>query len=157
VSEQPLDPIRTSIVVDAPVDRAFDIFAEELGRWWPPAYTYAQGQFATARIEPHPGGRWFERAKDGRETSWGEVRSYEPPHRLVLSFAVSPMRTPEPPGKASEVQFRFIAEDASRTRVEVEHRDFARHGDGAMRLREGMASQQGWPLILAAYARTARA
>jgi hypothetical protein len=29
-------PVRSSIVVDAPIDRAFTVFTEEIGSWWPP-------------------------------------------------------------------------------------------------------------------------
>ena len=42
-----------------------------------------------------------------------------------------------------------------RTRVEVEHRGFARHGAGAELLRGGMASSDGWPYILRQYAEAA--
>jgi uncharacterized protein YndB with AHSA1/START domain len=84
------------------------------------------------------------------------VRAFEPPERIVLSFAVSPSRMPEPPERASEVEVRFRAESSARTRIELEHRDFARHGRGARELREGMDSPQGWRLILASYARATR-
>ena len=154
--EQTVEPVRKSVTVDVPPERAFSLFAEELGRWWPTPYTYAGDKFETAAIEPRTGGRWFERAQNGAETSWGEVRAYEPPRRLVLSFAISPARAPEPPEKASEVEIQFDAQGSSSTRVALEHRDFARHGTGAATLRNGMASPQGWPLILAAYARAAR-
>ncbi|MGO4128696.1 SRPBCC family protein [Inquilinus sp. YAF38] len=150
-----LGPVRAGITVDAPPERAFEAFTAELGRWWPLAYTYAQAELDTAVIEPQAGGLWFERDRAGRETAWGEVRAYEPPSRLVLSFAVSPERAPEPEARASEVEIRFVPEGRG-TRVELEHRDFERHGDGAGRLRDGMASPGGWPLILADFARHLR-
>ncbi|WP_426755123.1 SRPBCC family protein [Myxococcus sp. Y35] len=157
----PQDAIRHSVVVDAPPDRAFQFFTGALGRWWPIAYTFAGPQFQTAAVEPHPGGRWFERAVDGQETGWGEVRRWAPPRELVLSFAITPDRRPAPPGAASEVAVRFTPEGTARTRIEVEHRDFERHGpEGGPALRQGMDSPQGWPLILAelrrALARDAR-
>jgi len=151
-----LAPVRATVLVELPPKRAFETFVA-IGRWWPLAYTYAQERFETAAIDPLPGGRWYERDFDGRETSWGLVRAFEPPQRLVLSFAVSPTRVPEPPERASEVEIRFRAEGTSRTRVDLEHRDFARHGKGARELRDGMESPQGWPLILASYARLTRA
>ncbi len=150
-----LSPVRASITVEAPAARAFDSFTNRLGRWWPLEYTYGQAAFDTAEIEPQAGGRWYERDLHGRETGWGEVRAFELPSRLVLSFAISPQRAPEPPEKTSELEIRFVSE-GDRTRVELEHRDFERHGDGAAQMRDAMASPQGWPLILAAYARALR-
>jgi uncharacterized protein YndB with AHSA1/START domain len=153
--ERGLQPIRCAIgVAGTPAD-VFDRFVRTLGRWWPLPYTYAEDLFETAEIEAHAGGRWFERSLDGSETDWGEVRAFEPGRRLVLSYAVSPLRAPEPPERASEVEIRF-APASNGTRLELEHRDFGKHGEGADRLREGMASRQGWPLILASFAREAR-
>jgi uncharacterized protein YndB with AHSA1/START domain len=151
-----LEPVRKEVSVGLPPDRAFALFADGLGRWWPTPYTYAGDKFETAAIEPRAGGRWYERARGGAETSWGEVRAYEPGRRLVLSFAISPARAPEPPEKASEVEIRFEPEGPAATRVALEHRDFERHGTGAATLRNGMDSGQGWPLILASYERAAR-
>jgi uncharacterized protein YndB with AHSA1/START domain len=153
--EPALEPVRKHVIVEIPPDRAFAIFADEIGSWWPTPYTYAEDQFETAAIEPRAGGHWYERAQGGAETSWGEVRAYEPPRRLVLSFAIGPARAPEPPDKASEVEVRFEPAGERGTRVELEHRDFGRHGAVAEQLRNGMDSHQGWSLILAAYARAA--
>ncbi len=150
-----VSPVRASITVDVPPDRAFDAFTGELGRWWPLAYTYAGVDLDTAVMEPRAGGLWFERDRAGSETAWGEVRAWEPPLRLVLSFAVGPDRAPEPEERASEVEIRFAPEGRG-TRLELEHRDFERHGDGAQRLRDGLASPQGWLLILADFARYLR-
>ena len=150
-----VSPVRAAIFVDTLQDRAFQAFTADIGRWWPLEYSYAQAELDTAVIEPRAGGLWFERDRAGQETAWGQVRAWEPPSRLVLSFAVGPDRAPEPEERASEVEIRFVPEGRG-TRVELEHRDFERHGDGAQRLRDGMASPQGWPLILAAYARHVR-
>jgi hypothetical protein len=51
-----------------------------------------------------------------------------------------------------EVEVRFIAESADRTRVEVEHRNLDRHGDGWEAVREGVDSDAGWPLYLRGFA-----
>jgi uncharacterized protein YndB with AHSA1/START domain len=150
-----LQPIRCSIGVAVPPDDAFRLFVENIGRWWPLPYTFGEDQFETAEIEPRAGGRWFERDLDGAETAWGEVRAFEPGRRLVLSYGVSPQRQPAPPAKQSEVEIRFEPTSGG-ARIEVEHRDFGKHGEGAERLREGMASRQGWPLILASFARELR-
>jgi hypothetical protein len=53
------------------------------------------------------------------------------------------------------VEVRFMPGQGV-TRVELEHRGFETHGEGAETLRAGMASPQGWRLILAEYARAAR-
>jgi uncharacterized protein YndB with AHSA1/START domain len=150
-----MEPVRCSIDVSLPPERAFSLFVDGIGRWWPLPYTFGEDRCETAAIEPRAGGRWFERNLEGAETSWGEVRAFEPPERIVLSFAISPSRQPDPPERASEVELRF-APASGGTCVELEHRDFERHGEGGEKLREGMASRQGWPLILASFAREAR-
>ena len=83
----------------------------------------------------------------------GRVLAYEPPHRLVISWDISPYwRLELDRDKTSEVEVRFIAETAERTRIQLEHRNLDRHGDGWESLREGVAGDQGWPLYLRRYA-----
>lgn len=148
-----LAPVRASVLVKAKPERAFQVFAHELGRWWPRGFTFSGEQrFAAAGIEPVPGGRWFECDDTGREISWGDVRAYVPGKRLVLSWAISAYRTPEAPRHASEIEVRFSPE-GRRTRVAIEHRLFGRHGEGAVEMRAGMASPLGWGFILDAYAK----
>ncbi|HMI86482.1 MAG TPA: SRPBCC domain-containing protein [Polyangiaceae bacterium] len=90
--------------------------------------------FRSAVVEPRVGGRWLERTREGEEISWGDVRAYEPGRRLVLGFAIGADRQPVSREKASEVEVRFIPAGES-TRVEVEHRNFERHEEGAELLR----------------------
>ena len=54
--------------------------------------------------------------------------------------------------KTSEVEVRFIAEAPDRTRVELEHRNLDRHGEGWEAARDGVGGDQGWPLYLDRFA-----
>lgn len=145
--------VRREVTVDTSVEEAFRAFTERLEVWWPPSFTFGGEAFEAAAVEPKEGGRWFERGRDGREVDWGEVRAWDPPQRVVLSWRVSPARRQEPPERASEVEVAFRPAGAARTRVELVHRDFARHGEGAEAMRAGMASEQGWTGLLASYRR----
>lgn len=150
-----IEPIRCEVIVPVDPTRAFDYFAGALGRWWPLPFTFAGSAFRDARIEPRAGGRWYEIDDKGEETSWGLVGDYEPGERLVLAFGIGADRRPEKPGHASEVEITFTAADDG-ARITVEHRAFERHGESGQTLRDGMASPQGWPVILAEFAREVR-
>jgi uncharacterized protein YndB with AHSA1/START domain len=140
--------------VNAPVDRAFAVFTEQIGRWWPAANTFSGEMFETVALEPRAGGRWFERATNGREVAWGRVLAWEPPHRIVLTWQIGPDGLPEPdPDKASEVEVRFTPDGSERTRVDIIHSSFERHGnEGGAIWRAAMASEQGWSYFLRLYA-----
>jgi len=72
---------------------------------------------------------------------------------VILSWDISPYWQIEAdPDKTSEFEVRFISETAARTRVELEHRNLQRHGDGWEGVREGVDGDQGWPLYLQRYA-----
>ena len=74
--------------------------------------------------------------------------AFEPPHRLVLSWDISPRWRVEPdPSRASEVEVRFVAETPQRTRVVLEHRNLDRHGDGWETFTT-LDAANGWPLYL---------
>lgn len=149
-----IEPIRCVVVISGPAEQVFHHFVHQIGRWWPMGYTWSGAKFATARIDKHPGGKWFEISKDGTHLEWGEVRSFQPGEAIVLSFNVGADRQPEPPERQSEVQFSFVP-DGHDTRLIVEHRHLEVHGDGNA-IRDGMASDQGWPLILESFAREMR-
>jgi hypothetical protein len=68
---------------------------------------------------------------------------------VVFSWDISPRWQVETdPERTSEVEVRFIAEAPDSTRVELEHRNLERHGEGWEGVREGVDSDGGWPLYL---------
>jgi uncharacterized protein YndB with AHSA1/START domain len=145
--------VQTSIVVEAPADRAFRVFTEQLGEFKPREHNMLGVEIAETVLEPCVGGAVFDRGVDGTVCRWARVLAYEPPDRLVISWDISPRWEVErDPQKSSEVEIRFIAESADRTRVELEHRHLERHGDGWQSIRDGVAHENGWPLYLQRYA-----
>jgi uncharacterized protein YndB with AHSA1/START domain len=145
--------IRTSIVVDAPIERAFRVFTEDFDRIKPREHNMLAVDIAETVFEAHVGGRIFDRGVDGSECHWARVLAYEPPNRVVFSWDISPQWQIEiDPEKTSEVEVRFVAEAPGRTRVELEHRNLDRHGPGWESERDSVAADQGWPLYLQRFA-----
>lgn len=143
--------IERVVTVPASAERAFAVFTDGMGMWWPSQYTWAQEDLDDILIEPREGGRALERDADGTEREWGRVLAVEPPHRLVFSWQIAPDRSYEPdPARSSEVEVRFVPQGQTTTRVELEHRAFERHGEHAAAYREGLDA--GWDELLAAYA-----
>ena len=145
--------VHASIVVDAPLERAFEVFTADFGRFKPAEHNMLGVAIAATVFEPRVGGHLYDRGVDGSECRWARVLAYEPPHRVVLSWDISPQWQIETdPAKTSEWEVRFVAETAERTRVEIEHRNLDRHGDGWEAVRDGVGHDQGWPLYLSRYA-----
>jgi uncharacterized protein YndB with AHSA1/START domain len=141
--------VRSSIVVDAPIERAFSVFTDGFGRFKPPEHNMLQVEIAETVFETHVGGNIYDRGVDGSECRWARVLAYEPPDRVVFSWDISPQWEIETdPDKTSEVEVRFIAETPDRTRVELEHRNLDRHGPGWEGSRDSVGSDHGWPLYL---------
>ena len=149
--------VRKEITVEASQARAFDVFTREHGAWWPLA-THHIGSAAaeTAIIEPHAGGRWFERAADGSECDWGRVLVWDPPGRLVLAWEIS-ADWKHDESIDTEVEVRFVSLGPARTRVELEHRRLDRYGAAAEQMRGIFDSEDGWTNILRLFVARAHA
>ncbi len=89
-TESALDSVRKALMVEASAERAFRVFTEKLGAWWPVA-THHIGKVParTVMIEPREGGRWYEQGEDGSECNWGRVLVWDPPRRLVLAWQIT--------------------------------------------------------------------
>ena len=137
--------IFSSVVVDVPIERAFSVFTEDMGSWWPPEHHVLEGELAEMIFEPRAGGHVYDRGVDGTECRWARVLAYEPPDRLVISWDISLQWKVETDlAKTSEVEVRFVSETPERTRVELEHRHIDRHGEGWEHMRDGVGSPDGW-------------
>lgn len=148
-----IEPVETTVVVPLPLPRAFDRFARELGDWWPREYTWGQDVLREIGIEPRREGLCFEVGPHGFRCDWGRVLEWDPPHRLRLTWQIGPRREPVPdPARSSAVTVSFASDGDGRTRVELVHDGFERHGPDGAGYRDAMASPEGWPLIVERFA-----
>jgi uncharacterized protein YndB with AHSA1/START domain len=137
--------VSTAVVVEAPIERAFTFFTEDIGSWWNPDHHIIEAQLAEMIFEPRVGGNVYDRGVDGSECRWSRVLAYDPPVRVVFSWDINlNWKLETDPAKTSEVEVRFIAEGPDRTRVELEHRHLDRHGEGWQEMRGAVGSPGGW-------------
>ena len=133
--------VRASTMVDAPIERTFSVFTADIGSWWPSDHHILEAELAEMVFEPREGGHVYDRGVDGSECRWARVLAYEPPDRVVISWDITPQWQIETdPDRTSEIEVQFIAEGPERTRVELEHRNLDRHGEGWEKVRDAVAS-----------------
>jgi uncharacterized protein YndB with AHSA1/START domain len=150
-----LNSVRKVLSVKAPPAIAWRVFTEQMGTWWPLAhYKIGKANAVDAVIEPHVGGRWYERGEDGSTCNWGSVLSWEPPSRLVLSWDINADWEYDPDLK-TEVEIRFVPEGENGTRVELEHRRLDRYGERRDQMRAVFDTEGDWGRLLAMFARVA--
>ncbi len=145
-------PVLQSVEVKASPARAFELFTSHMGKWWPKGKTLGPNPHADIVIEPHPGGRWFERDAEGNEVQWGRVLAWEPPQRVLLGWQLNSQWRYDP-DFLTELELSFAALAGGGTRVTLEHRNLERYGadaeDYAGKLRGG------WPTFVDHFARYA--
>jgi uncharacterized protein YndB with AHSA1/START domain len=153
--------VRKAVRVQAPIERAFSVFVEQMETWWPATHHIAKAPFQAIFVEPRVGGRWYELDEKGSQCEWGKVLAWDPPHRVTFSWHVGPGHD-QPDWKynpditkASEVEIRFTAEGPGATLVELEHSKLERHGEGYQQLRAVFDGPGAWVHILAQYAKAA--
>jgi uncharacterized protein YndB with AHSA1/START domain len=141
-------PVRKTVVVQATPEKAFDVFTARLDRWWPKSHGIGSAPVRESLIEPFVGGRWYAKCEDGTEAVVGHVLVWQPAERFVCTWEISAEWKPDArPAYTSELEVRFLAEAAGRTRVELEHRNFERMGEVAGEtMRKGVDG--GWPALL---------
>lgn len=144
-------PIRKTVRVEATPEHAFEVFTRRIGRWWPPDYGLLSRPRHELILEPGIDGRWYERAADGAELTWGKVLVWEPPQRLVLAWQIDGTFQYRPDFHV-EVEVRFVPDGPGATRVELEHRDIERYGEYADPMRTALESPNGWSRMLAGFA-----
>jgi uncharacterized protein YndB with AHSA1/START domain len=153
VKQASVEPIRKQVMVDAPQERAFRVFTENITKWWPASYSIGAAPMASVHIEPRKNGRWYEKGQDGSECEWGKVMVFDPPRRLVLAWQIN-TEWKHDPTVLTEVEVHFTPEGPKRTRVDFEHRNLDRLGADPQAARQQMDG--GWAGILQMFAALAK-
>jgi hypothetical protein len=139
-----IEPLRIAFEVACPVDHAFETWTSRASLWWPVTHTAEQTPGYEIRFEPRIGGRIYERTPSGRETVWGEVTAWEPPHRVCYLFHIMTVRE-----RATDVDVRFSQLSPGSTRVEIIHSGWERLGAEAQSWRD--LNNAGWDTLLPHY------
>jgi uncharacterized protein YndB with AHSA1/START domain len=145
-------PIRQSVVVNAGIERAFEVFVDRFDAIKPREHNLLAVPIVETVFEPWVGGHIYDVGVDGSRCEWARVLVYEPPSRVVFSWDIGPTwQLESDPARTSEVEVLFFAESAESTRIELEHRHLDRHGAGWQALADGVEGDAGWPLYLRRY------
>ncbi|HVB26475.1 MAG TPA: SRPBCC family protein [Mycobacteriales bacterium] len=137
--------VSTSADVDAPIGRAFDVFAAEIGTWWDPDKHLLEAPLAAMEFQPWVGGNIIDRGTGCSECRWSRVLAYGPPARVSFSWDINlHWQISTDPAKTSEVEITFTPSGPDRTDVVLTHRRLDRHGDGWEQMRDAVGA--GWSL-----------
>ena len=72
-------------------------------------------------------------------------------HRVQLGHPLQ-WQIETDPERTSEIEVHFSTESSDRTRVDLEHRNLDRHGEGWEPMRDAVGSPEGWAVGLARFA-----
>jgi len=130
--------VLVALRVPAAPERAFTAFTGEIGAWWRPngLFQFTDDRTGTLAFHPGPGGRLVETYADGSSFTVGEVLTWEPPTRLVLTWRHASFA----PDQTTELHVTFT-EVGVETRVVVEHY-------GWDRIPAAHAARHGFPLAV---------
>jgi uncharacterized protein YndB with AHSA1/START domain len=149
-------PVLKSIRVKANVEKAFQVFTQNMDSWWPRTHHIGSSPMKRVVVEGRSGGGIYTEQEDGTNCPWGSVRTWEPPHLFVMYWRVSSAWQYEPDiEKCSEVEVRFTPADDGTTLVELEHRGLNKHGGACVKMREQVNSEGGWGALLGMFAEKA--
>lgn len=95
--------VRRSVVVEASIERAFNLFTRDIGAWWDSDKHLLGEPLAEMIFEPHVGGHIIDRGTNGAENRWATVMVYEPPDRVAFSWDINlSWQIETDPARASE-------------------------------------------------------
>jgi uncharacterized protein YndB with AHSA1/START domain len=134
--------IRKSVLLRCPPEEAFAIFTARISEWWPKTHRLTKDPESELFVAAT--GRFWERARDGREIELGRVLIWDPPHRLGMDFYMG-----TGPAQPTALEVTFRAEDDG-TRVTVNHRPVPGGEDLWQKL--APTYQRSWDAVLAALA-----
>jgi Activator of Hsp90 ATPase homolog 1-like protein len=125
--------------------RAFMIYVDEIGSWWPGHVSADPSAFVGMRIEPWPGGRLYAVYRSGEEADWGVVSAIEPGRFLQHTLSL-----PHRSSSSTTVSVTFDDHDTG-SRLTLSQTAW----DGVDAL--GQTKFGEWPIILGGYVEAVRA
>lgn len=131
-----IEPLELAFDIDCPPDHAFEVWTARFDQWWPRGHSVS-GDPVEIVLEPHVGGRIYERTADGTEIDWGEVTVWQPPERLAYLWHIRRDRA-----DATDVELTFSDAGDGTTRLRIVHSGWERLGAGADEWRD--ANHGGW-------------
>jgi hypothetical protein len=124
---------------------AFELFTRRIDEWWPADRRHSQDP--GSEIFLLESGRFYERARDGREVELGAVRRWDPPNLIVLDFFIA-----TGPEKPTEVEIAF-APRGTGAEVTVVHRP--KPSSEALWTERAPRYARSWDVVLAALSQAA--
>ena len=150
MSDQPSDtaPIRKTVTVPVPPQRAFELFTARIGEWWPLAtHSVGEDQAISVAFGDGIGGSIVESLADGTTSVWGTITSWDPPHGVAYTWHAG-----TPVTEATSVEVTFTPDEHGHTVVELVHSGWDNRPDGAA-VRAGY--ETGWNPVIKHYVRFA--
>jgi uncharacterized protein YndB with AHSA1/START domain len=134
--------IQKSVLLRCPPEGAFQLFTGRISEWWPATHRLTKDPRSELFLEET--GRFWERARDGREVEIGRVLAWEPPHRLALDFYLGTSAA-----QPTAVVVTFTPESQG-TRVTVRHQPKAE--SAGLWNQRSTVYERSWDAVLAALA-----
>ncbi len=138
------DPIQKTLHIPLRPKTAFDLFTNNLDKWWPTeSHSLSAGEGETPNsvtVERHTGGHIVEEKHNGEVAKWGTITKWDDGRSLSVSWYVG--RDQE---EATDLEVVFIPTDMG-TRVQLTHSGFDRLGKDAVAMLENYT--KGWDLVL---------
>jgi hypothetical protein len=139
-----IEPLKLSYRIQCPPEHAFDVWTSRVSAWWPKGHSASGDPDSLVVLEPHLGGRVFERTPDGTEIDWGEITLWSPPHRLGYLWHIRRDRS-----DATDVELTFVDLGDGTTRLDIVHTGWERLGAEGPTWRE--ANTGGWNAMIPSF------
>ncbi len=145
-----IDPVKKTVTVPLPKDKAFELFTKRMVDWWPmqthSVYSNIEGMAPSPNLvfEQTAGGKVIEKLANGTDAVWADITEWQP--NEMFEMAWYPGQSPE---EATRVLVTFTAVDGG-TRVDLLHDGFEARGEGASAIRDNY--HNGWDPVMACYA-----
>jgi len=141
-------PIRRTIEVAVPPERAFELFTGRMHDWWPIGHSISDEPRAAIEVEPQAGGWWGQIGEHRTRVQWGKVLRWNPPGQLLLAWQINAQWHYDP-DLETELELTFTPVGLN-TLVTLEHRNLERFGESAEKMAEQL--RNGWPGVVQVFA-----